>query len=133
MKLSSVSAEQTDIPSLSEQDVWEQISRSKKTNSMVPGDLPKHIIQEFPEELAVPVTRIFKKMLDTKQWPAMWRTEYGVPLQKKANPVDENQLRIISLTSFFSKTFENFVIKWLLEFVGDNMDPKQFWDNRGIQ
>ena len=40
MKLSSGSAEQTDIPSLSEQDVWEQISRSKKTNSMVPGDLP---------------------------------------------------------------------------------------------
>ena len=118
MKLSSVSAEQTDIPSLSEQDVWEQISRSKKTNSMVPGDLPKHIIQEFPEELAVPVTKICQKMLETMPWPAMYWTEYGVP-----NPEDENQFRIISLTSFFSRTFENFVIKWL---IGNKMDPKQF-------
>ena len=61
----------------------------------------------------------------------MWRTEYGVPLQKKANPEDENQLRIISLTSFFSKTFENFVIKWLLEFVSDKLDPKQFGGQKG--
>ena len=61
----------------------------------------------------------------------MWRTEYGVPLQKKPNPENENQLRIISLTSFFSKTFENFIIKWLLEFVGDKIDPKQFGGQKG--
>ena len=50
-------------------------------------------------------------MLETKKWPSSWRTEYGVPLQKMSNPVSENQLRIISLTSFFSKCFENLVIK----------------------
>ena len=70
-------------------------------------------------------------MLDTKQWPDMWCTEYGIPLQKKANPENENQLRIISLTSFFSKTFENLVIKWLLEFIGDKIDPKQFGGQKG--
>ena len=131
VKLNSTSAEQNIVPVLKEQDVSEQISKSKKTNSMVPGDLPKPIVQEFPEELAEPVTKIFQQILDTKKWPAMWRTEYGVPLQKKANPENENQLRIISLTSFFSKTLENLVIKWLLEFIGDKMDPKQFGGQKG--
>ena len=70
-------------------------------------------------------------MLETKQWPASWRTEYGVPLKKNPNPEDENQVRIISLTSFFSKVFENFVIKWLLEFIGEKIDPKQFGGQKG--
>ena len=108
VKLRSESPNQNQTPLLSETDVCNQINKSKKTNSMVPGDLPKPLLQEFPDELAIPVTKIFQNMLDTKEWPATWRTEYGVPLQKKSNPEDENQLRIISLTSFFSKTFENF-------------------------
>ena len=130
-KLNSESSEQNDTPQLSEKEVSMQIKSSKKTNSMVPGDLPKPIIQEFPDELARPVTKVFQNMLDTKQWPATWRTEYGVPLQKQANPENENQLRIISLTSFFSKTFENFVIKWLLDFIGEKIDPKQFGGEKG--
>ena len=56
----------------------------------------------------------------------MWCTEYGIPLQKQTNPLNEDQLRIISLTSFFSKNFENFVIEWLLKYVGDKMDPNQY-------
>ena len=64
--------------------------------------------------------------METSQWPSMWRTEYGIPLQKQANPENEDQLRIISLTSFFSKTFEHFVIKWLMEFIGDKIDPNQY-------
>ena len=118
VKLESVNPDQNITPHLSVGDVCTQIKASKKTNSMVPGDLPKPIIQEFPDELAIPVTKIFQQILDTKQWPAMWRTEYGVPLQKKPNPVNENQRSIISLTSFWSKAFENFIIKWLLEFIG---------------
>ena len=64
--------------------------------------------------------------METSQWPSMWRTEYGIPLQKQANPENEDQLRIISLTSFFSKTFEHFVIKWLMEYIGDKIDPNQY-------
>ena len=61
----------------------------------------------------------------------MWKTEYGLPLQKQPNPENENQLRIISLTSFFSKTFESFIIKWLLDYIGDKMDTKQFGGQKG--
>ena len=70
-------------------------------------------------------------MVDTKQWPAMWRREYGVPLQKVPNPEDENQLRIISLTAKFSKIFENMVIKWLYKYIGHILDPQHFGGREG--
>ena len=104
---------------------------SKKTNSSVPGDLPKPIIKEFYKVIAKPVTKVFQNMLKTKQWPKSWRLEYGLPLQKVPNPQSENELRIISLTSFFSKVFENMVIKWLLLFIGDKIDTKQFGGQKG--
>ena len=130
-KLKSESNYQNCTSQISEFDVIKQIKSSKKTNSTVPGDLPKPLIQEYPEELARPVTKIFQNMLASKQWPASWRIEHGVPLQKIQNPESESQLRIISLTSFFSKVFENLVIKWLLEYIGGQIDTKQFGGQRG--
>ena len=57
--------------------------------------------------------------------------EYGTPLQKTKNPVNEDQLRIISLTSYLSKQFEQFVITWLLEHIGDKMDWGQYGGVKG--
>ena len=119
-------------PNISEHDVCEQVKRSKKTKPGVPGDLPKKILQMLPQEMSKPVTELFKKMLATKQWPAMWTTEYGLPLQKQKNPANENYLRIISLTPLFSKTFESFVIKWLIEFIGDKIDPNNLEAKRVV-
>ena len=115
-----------DVPQLSENEVKEKLRTSKKPKSGVPGDLPKKLVEKFYAELAVPMTTIYQKIVSSKEWPAMWCTEYGIPLQKQTNPLNEDQLRIISLTSFFSKNFENFVIEWLLKYVGDKMDPNQY-------
>ena len=41
-------------------------------------------------------------------------------------PITEDELRIISLTNYFSKVFEQFVMDWLMEYVGDKMDWGQF-------
>ena len=70
-------------------------------------------------------------MIMTNIWPANWKTEHGIPLKKVPSPKSKDDLRIISLTSFFSKTFENFVIKWLLKYVGDKIDMKQFGGQKG--
>ena len=43
----------------------------------------------------------------------------------------EDDLRIISLTSFFSKVMEKFVLDWLMIYVGHKMDPKQFGGLKG--
>ena len=110
------------LPELSDFEVAEQIKKSRKTKSGVPGDLPKVLVENFPSELATPISKIFRNMIKTNIWPANWKTEHGIPLKKVPSPKSEDHLRIISLTSFVSKMFGNFVIKWLLKYVGDLID-----------
>ena len=38
---------------------------------------------------------------------------------------------LVHFAAFFSKVFENLVIKWLLEYIGDQIDTKQFGGQRG--
>ena len=121
----------SDIPQLTIEAVLEKIMKSKKPKSAVPGDLPKILIQECSPDLSIPVSKIFQNILTTCQWPKQWRVEYGVPLQKVSNPKNEDQLRIISLTSYFSKVCESFVIDWLMEYVGDKIDWGQYGGLKG--
>ena len=110
-----------ELPVLTEAEVWEKIQHAKKPKGGVPGDLPKRLVTEFAPELATPITRIFQNIINRQKWPSMWKTEFGIPLQKVPNPVNEDQLRVISLTPFFSKVFEKFVIEWLIYYIGDSM------------
>lgn len=121
----------SEIPQLSIREVYEKIRKAKKPKSAVPGDIPKTLINECSPDLSIPVREIFQNILKTHQWPKQWRVEYGIPLKKVSNPEDEDQLRIISLTSFFSKIFESFVIDWLMEFVGDKIDWGQYGGLKG--
>ena len=50
-----------------------------------------------------------------------------MPLQKQKNSISEEKLRIISLTNHLSK----FVIIWLLEYVGSQMDWGQYGGGEG--
>ena len=119
------------LPKISEEAVYKKMKTSKKSKSLVPGDIPKALINECSPELSVPVCKIFQNILRTFQWPKQWRIEYGVPLQKVSNPKDEDQLRVISLTSYYSKLFESFVIDWLMEYVGDKLDWAQYGGLKG--
>ena len=58
-------------------------------------------MQEFSPELATPLRTIYEKIIETGEWPSQWKIEYGIPLQKKPNPKNENDVRIISLTAFY--------------------------------
>ena len=53
------------------------------------------------------------------------------PPSKNPTPLTEDDLRIISLTPFFSKVMERFVVKWLMSYIGDQMDPRQFGGLKG--
>ena len=123
--------QESDIPIISDFDVYNKIRKSKKPRSSVPGDLPRRIVQEFGPELATPAAKIYRNIAQTGHWPKPWRLEYGTPLQKQANPVNEAQLRIISLTSYLSKVFEQYVINWLMFFVSDQLDMGQYGREKG--
>ena len=120
-----------DLPSVEDYVISERITKTKKPKSSVPGDIPRRLVQEFGPELALPIGKIYRNIVKTGEWPKSWKVEYGSALQKQTNPVNEDHLRIISLTGFFSKLFEQFVICWLLEYIGDQIDWGQYGGLKG--
>ena len=114
------------VPTLEEYQVFKKISKAKKPNSSVPGDLPKKIVQEFCCELSAPVTIIYRSILKTLEYPRQWVIEHQIPLAKVHPPTCEDELRNISKTAFYSKCFESFLSDWLLPIVGPYIDPCQY-------
>ena len=118
-------------PQLDELQVYQKISKAKKPKSGVPGDLPRTLVKEFAPELATPLTKVYNSIITSGLWPSSWKVEFGIPLQKVENPKNEDELRIISLTAFFSKVFEKFVMEWLLEHIGPYIDLGQYGGLKG--
>ena len=124
------------VPAIEDYEIYQMIRKANKPKSGVPGDLPRRIVTEFTPELCAPIGMIFRSILNSSKigpvdWPDAWKKEYGIPLQKSQDPQNENDLRVISLTSFFSKVLEGFVLKWLMEKVKAQIDPKQFGGLKG--
>ena len=124
-------ASESELPCLPDHDVFQKIKKSKKPKSSVPGDIPRKIVKEFGPELAGPAGIIFRNIVRSGHWPKPWRIEYGTPLKKVTNPVTEDQLRIISLTSYWSKVFEQYVVQWLMDCIGDKIDWGQYGGEKG--
>ena len=61
----------------------------------------------------------------------LWKKEIGIPIPKESNPENNDQLRLISLTKFLSKTFEAFLVEWILKIVAPKLDPSQFGGIKG--
>ena len=121
----------SDLPYVSRYQVEKMMKKAKKSKAGVPGDLPKILHQEFGPELSLPLSRIFSNIVKTGEWPDSWKVEYGLPLKKTPQPENEDQIRIISLTPFFSKLFEKFVMTWLLEYLQPHIDLGQYGGQKG--
>ena len=121
----------TTLPYLSRYKIENMMKKSKKTKSGVPGDLPRMLHKEFGPELSIPLSKICNNIIQTGQWPDSWKLEFGLPLKKISNPINEDQLRIISLTPFFSKVFERFVISWLMDYLHEHLDWWQYGGQKG--
>ena len=114
------------VPRLHEYEVYKKISKAKKPNSSVRGDLPKKVIQEFCCELSTPVTIIYNSILSTLEYPRQWVREYQIPIPKSHPPNTEDDLRNIAKTSFLSKCFESILSDWLMPLVEPYLDPCQY-------
>ena len=118
-------------PVITEYDAYKKIMGAKKPRSGVPNDLPKLITQQFAPELALPASRIINSIARTGNWPKQWKLEHVVPIGKIPLPESEDDLRPISLTSFFSKVAEHFVVMWLLGYIKDKIDFRQYGGQKG--
>ena len=113
------------VPLLGAHDVERGIRRAKKPHGLVPGDLPRKLLQNCASSLSKPVSLIFNKITLTAILPSQWRTEHQIAIPKIYPPSDENDLRNIAKPPFFSKLYEFFVGEWLLPIIKPHMDPGQ--------
>ena len=79
--------------------------------------LPPRLFNEDDVRLGLAelVSKIINNVARTGQWPEQYKIEWGVPLQKEANPEFENQLRVISCTNQVSKSLEQVVISTVVD------------------
>ena len=78
------------VPYVSKYQVENMIRKAKKTKSGVPGDIPKQLCKEFGPELGAPLSLIYNNIIQSGLWPDAWKVEFGLPLQKKPNPINED-------------------------------------------
>ena len=69
--------------------------------------------------------------MQSGEWPKQWKLEHVVTIAKIALPLTEDDLRPICLTPFFSKVTEHFIVMWLLEYIGDKIDFRQYGGLKG--
>ena len=121
----------TSPPIISELECYEKIVAAKKPQGGVPGDLPSPLVKEFSVELAKPVQELLNNIVQSANWPDLWKVEYVTPIGKIPRPETEDDLRPIALTPFLSKVMEQFVVMWLLEVIGDKLDIRQYGGTKG--
>ena len=108
-----------------EWEVYSKLKKSKKANSIIPGDLPVKLVKEFSPELATPMTTIFNRITETAVYPRQWVIEYQTVIPKVQPPLSEDETRNIASTAFFSNVYEAFIGDWIFPFIAPFIDPGQ--------
>ena len=114
------------LPCISEYDVYLKIKKAKKSKSSVGCDTNAKIVKTFSCEISTPISKIFNLMTKTQNFPRHWKMENGLPIQKIDSPESESDLRVISKTPFFCKIYEAFVFDWLSVVIKPHLDTDQF-------
>ena len=118
-------ADQSMAPTLTPVEVQSRIIKANKPNGLVPGDLPKKLVQNCSATLAPPVSAIYNKISKYAIFPSQWKIEHQIALPKVSPPESEDDLRNIANTPFLSKVYESFVGGWLLPIIKPFLDPGQ--------
>ena len=112
-------------PVLEDLHVYEKLQKSKKPNSLIPGDLLVKLVKEFTPELSQPVTTIVNEITETAEYPCQWVIEYQTAIPKVNPPLSEDGTRNIARTAFMSKVYESFIGDWFFPYIDPFIDPGQ--------
>ena len=96
-----------------------------------PGDIPPALYRAATEILKDPIASIYNRVARTGRWPARWKVEHAFALKKIPVPLTKNDIRAISRSPFLCSQYEKFVVEWLLEVVGPQIDWGQYGGQPG--
>ena len=84
------------------------------------------ILKECRFELVNILTALFKKSIDLRHFPTVWKIGMIIPVENKVNSKIENDFRPITLTYNISKVFERLILKEIKQKNKQYMDVHQF-------
>ena len=112
---------------ISVEQVEQRLARLDPRKGAGPDGIPTWLLRDFTPLLAAPVCAIFNSSIRESALPVMWRHATVVPIPKTNPPrIVEKDLHPVSLTLVLAKELEFFVCNWMLQLVGDQLDPSQF-------
>ena len=105
-------AEATDAPAMSrvritEWEVRKKIRRLRQEAATGPDEMGPRLLQELENELAKPLTAIFRASMETGEVPEDWKKANVVPIHKKGPKSEAGNYRPVSLTSVCCKVMES--------------------------
>ena len=116
----------TELPPVEPWNVTLIIKDVKAKRSTALGDLPMKLIKEFDVFLAEPLSHIWKRCLAHGEYPDVWKLEIVTPMPKVYPPKETKDLRKISVTKNFSKLFEKYICKIIIEDISKSADKAQY-------
>ena len=110
---------------IKEEEVYHKLSTISTAG---PDGIPNWVLKFYAAYVpASPVASIFNASIQQATVPTIWKKANVIPIPKIASPEDiTKDLRPISLTPTLSKTCEQFVTDWLLEYIKEKIDRRQF-------
>ena len=98
---------------------------------MGPDNIPSRILKEFAYELTEPITLIFNTRRSSKKVLALWKNSTIIAIPKEKQVQLESDALPIALTLVLSKVLEDFIVSWMVEDIGEQIDSRQFGSLKG--
>jgi len=98
------------------EDVLRRLKALEEDKACGPDQIAAIVLKSCAEAVALPVTLIFKKSIETGELPEQWLAANVCPLYKKGDKADPSNYRPVSLTCILCKILEGIVRKKLEDF-----------------
>ena len=105
---------------ITEWEVRKKIRRLRKEAAAGPDEIGPRVLQELEDEIARPLTVIFRASLETGAVPEDWRTANVVPIFKKGAKTAAGNYRPVSLTSVCCKLMESILRDQMMGYLSRN-------------
>ena len=127
----SIIGDDVDIPSVTEQQVWNALKRIKRT-ATGPDYIPYWVWNDHAEILTEVITNVWNLSLSSHTWPDSWKRANINPLAKVDLPKEDGDFRGINITPVIARTFEKLVYNSQVKStVEEILSPTQFAYRQG--
>ena len=97
-------------------EVRKHLQQLDPKKALGPDGVSPHILKHCADELAAPVTAIFRCCLSTGKWPTHWKVARVAAIHKKGTKTEPKNYRPISLLSVLGKVLETIIANRITAF-----------------